>query len=79
MPSESLADLKQKDWIRACPKLGLEIDAKRGKGSHILVKHPTTGAKYTVQNDLHKLINMKIFKKLQEWGFTEETIWNALR
>ncbi len=79
MPSESLADITQKDWVRACRKLGLVIDTKRGKGSHVLVKHPTDGRKYTIQSDLHKFINMKIFHKLIEWGYAEDQISEVLR
>lgn len=79
MPSESLADIKQNDWIRACRNLGLQVETRRGKGSHVLVKHPRNGMKYTVQSDLHKIINIKIFNKLKQWGFTEEQIFEALR
>jgi predicted RNA binding protein YcfA (HicA-like mRNA interferase family) len=72
------SDINQKDWKRACKKLGLEVDCSRGKGSHFLVRHPRTNAKYTIQKDLHKFINMKIFKKMLEWGFEEKKIWDAL-
>jgi predicted RNA binding protein YcfA (HicA-like mRNA interferase family) len=79
MPSEGLADIKQKDWIRACKKLGLQVETRHGKGSHALICYPTTGAKYTLQHDLHKIINIKIFRKLEEWGFTREHIFESLR
>ncbi|MEK7665580.1 MAG: hypothetical protein AAB337_01725 [Patescibacteria group bacterium] len=79
MPSESLADVTQKDWIRACLKLGLRVETKYGKGSHVLVCHPMEGMKYTLQRDLHRLINIKIFNQLKKWGFNEEEILNALR
>ncbi|MBP9864493.1 hypothetical protein KBC54_03535 [Patescibacteria group bacterium] len=79
MSSESLSDVKQNDWIRACRKLGLQVETNRGKGGHVLVKHPQNGMKYTVQSDLHKIINIKIFHKLEQWGFTEEQIFEALR
>jgi len=79
MPSGRFSDLKQKDWIKACIKLGLEVDTKRGKGSHCLIKHPHTNRKYTIQSHLHKFLNIKIFKKMLEWGFEEDDIWNALR
>lgn len=79
MPSESLADVTQKDWIRACIKLGLFVDVKHGKGSHALIHHPTTGAKYTLQRELHRIINIKIFHQLEKWGFTKEQIFEALR
>lgn len=68
MPKESLADIKQRDWIRACRKLGLFIDTRRGKGGHILVKHPKNGMKYTIQSDLHKIINERILKKNEGMG-----------
>lgn len=78
MPSRSFSDITQTQWRKACLKLGLEVETTHGKGSHILIKHPQTGHKYTIQKDLHKFINIKIFKKLLEWGFSEEDIWQAL-
>lgn len=79
MPSESLADVKQPDWISACRKLGLIVETKHGKGSHALVKHPNNGMKYTLQRDLNRIINIRIFNKLKQWGFDENTILEALR
>lgn len=79
MPSESLADIKQRDWIRACRKLGVLILTKRGKGGHVLAKHPNNGTKYTIQHDLHKDLNKKIFNKLKQWGFTDDQVFKALR
>jgi predicted RNA binding protein YcfA (HicA-like mRNA interferase family) len=79
MPSRSFSDITQSQWIKACTKLGLVIETKHGKGSHVLIKHPKTEHKYTIQNNLHKFINMKIFKKMMEWGFEEEQIWDALK
>ena len=73
------SDLKQDDWIRACRKLALIVDCTRGKGSHCLITHPATNKKYTLQRNLHKFINMKIFKKMMEWGYQEEEIWKALK
>jgi predicted RNA binding protein YcfA (HicA-like mRNA interferase family) len=78
MPNRSIASVSQTDWIRACEKLGLTIDTSHGKGSHVLVKHPTNGTKYTIQRNLHRLINIKIFKKLIEWDFSEKQIWDAI-
>jgi len=78
MPSRSFSDITQSKWIKACYKLDLVVESKHGKGSHVLVKHPQTEHKYTIQNKLHKFINMKIFKKMLEWGFEEEQIWDAL-
>ena len=79
MPSRSFSDISQSQWIKACTKLGLIIETKHGKGSHVLIKHPKIEHKYTIQNNLHKFINMKIFKKMMEWGFEEENIWDALK
>lgn len=78
MPKKSFSDISQKDWIKACCKLGLTVETKRGKGSHCLIVHPDTKKKYTIQHKLHKFINLKIFKKMMEWGFDEEKIWEAL-
>jgi len=79
MPNRSFSDITQHRWIKACEKLGLLVESKHGKGSHVLIKHPKTEHKYTIQNNLHKILNIKIFKKMLEWGFDEEEIWDALR
>ncbi len=52
MPNRSFSDITQTQWEKACLKLGLNIETKRGKGSHILVKHPETEHKYTIQKNL---------------------------
>jgi predicted RNA binding protein YcfA (HicA-like mRNA interferase family) len=49
MPNRSFSDLTQKQWIKACKKLGLEIITKFGKGGHVLIKHPKTEHEYTIQ------------------------------
>ena len=79
MSNRSLSDLQQRDWIRACQKLGLIVETSHGKGSHLLVKHPNDDRKYTIQVHLHRLINQKIFKQLIQWGFDEEKIWEAIQ
>lgn len=79
MSSRSFSDITQSQWIKACRKLGLTVDYGFGKGSHIRIEHPQTKAKYTVQYNLHKFINMKIFRKMMEWGFEEGKIWDALK
>lgn len=58
--------------------MGLIVQTGSGKGSHALVMHPQTNKKYTIQRHLHKFLNIKIFKKMLEWGFEEEKIWEAL-
>lgn len=79
MSSHSFSDITQADWIRACRKLGLGIETRSGKGSHLLVVHPQTQRKYTIQYHFHKFLNLKVFKKMLEWGFAEEQIWEALK
>ncbi|MBI5077366.1 hypothetical protein HZB94_03215 [Candidatus Falkowbacteria bacterium] len=79
MSSRSFSDITQSQWIKACRKLGLIVDFSSGKGSHVRVEHTQTQAKYTIQYNLHKFINMKIYKKMMEWGFEEEQIWDALK
>lgn len=68
----------QKDWVKACRRLGLDVDSKRGKGSHILVTNPKSGKKFTIQKQLYNIANLKIYKQLLEWGFTEDEINDAL-
>lgn len=79
MSSRSFSDISQSQWLRACKKLGLIVNEHAGKGSHALVTHPQTNQKYTIQHTLHKFVNLKIFKKLLEWGLSEEQIWEALK
>lgn len=79
MSSRSFSDITQAQWIKACRKLGLIVETHFGKGSHVRVTHPQTNAKYTIQYTLHKFINIKIFKKMLEWNFSEEQIWEALK
>jgi predicted RNA binding protein YcfA (HicA-like mRNA interferase family) len=74
----SLSDLKQSDWIKACEKLKLQVDKKSGRGSHAIIKHPTTNEKYTLQYGTYKLLNQKYYKKLQDWGFSDVDINKAL-
>lgn len=79
MSSRSFSDISQNDWLRAARKLGLTVETGHGKGSHALVVNPKTNSRYTIQHKLHKFINIKIFKKMLEWGIDEEKIWEALQ
>lgn len=76
----SFSDITQRDWRRACMKLGLRIIIGKsgGKGSHIKVFIPKLNRPYIIQSNLNKLINQKIFKKLIQAGFSEQDIWRAL-
>lgn len=76
----SLTDLTQKRWKKACKKLRLEIDTTKGKGSHIRVMPPNgEGKPQTIPYNTHKIISAKLYKTLQEWGFSEEQIDKALK
>lgn len=72
----NITSAKQKDWIKAAKKLGLEVDKKGGKGSHVAIINGVS--KYTIQTKLFPIANIKIMKKFVEWGFTEEEILKAL-
>ena len=76
----SLTDLTQRKWLRACKKLGLNVDVKSGKGSHARVKHPSNGLRpLTIPHNTHKMISLAIYKTLLEWGFSEEEIDKSLK
>ena len=75
----SLTDLTQKRWVKALKKLGLEVDKKKGKGSHYRVHNPRNGKYTTLPAHCHKFTSLAIYKQLLEWGFTEQEIDNALR
>ena len=78
MPEGSFGDIKQRDWIRAFRKLGFPVDESKGKGNHVLAKNPTTNQKYTIQRNLHRIANIKIFNQLKKWGRLEREIWDAI-
>lgn len=75
----SLSSLNQKQWLKACKKLGLEVDTKSGKGSHARVYPPARALRpTTIPHNPHKMISLSIYKTLLEWGFSEEEIDQAL-
>lgn len=75
----SLTDLTQKQWTKAFIKLGLEVDKKKGKGSHYRVHNPRNGKYTTLPSRCHKFISLALYKQLLEWDFSEEDIDKALR
>lgn len=76
----SLTDLTQKQWLKACKKLGLGVDIKSGKGSHARIKHPSGSLRpLTIPYHTHKMISLVIYKTLLEWGFEEDEIDKALK
>ncbi len=75
-----ISDLSQKQWIKACKKLGLKVDKNSGKGSHVRV-YPLSKAlrPMTIPYHTHKMISIALYKKLLEWGFEESEIDKALK
>ena len=75
----SLSSLTQKKWSKACKKLGLIVDKKKGKGSHYRVVNPKTNKKTTLPSDCHKYISLDLYKTFLDWGFSEEELDEALK
>lgn len=75
----SLNNITQKNWVKACRRLGLEVDKKKGKGSHYRIINPHNNKKTTLPFKCHKYLNLQIYKTLLEWGFEEEEIDKSLR
>lgn len=83
---QGLGKIKQKDWIKAGRRLGLNVSTKEGKGSHAVIRDPKCqdpsdlrSLIATVQNDLGKQHNQTIFKHIIDFGIPEEKIWRALK
>ncbi len=75
----NLTNMTQKRWVKACKRLNLIIDKKKGKGSHYRIINPVNNRKQTLPSDCHKFISLEIYKTLLEWNFTEDEIDKALR
>jgi hypothetical protein len=75
----SLTNVTQKKWVKACGRLNLVVDKKKGKGSHYRIINPANNRAQTLPYQCHKFINIEIYKSLLEWGFTEEEIDGALK
>ena len=82
---KGLDGIKQKDWLVAGKRLGVEASKKGGNGSHAVLRDPrypdpsdTRGLISTIQKKLFKQANQAIFKQLLNYGFSEDEIWQAL-
>lgn len=75
----NLKNLTQKKWCKALKRLGMEVDKKKGKGSHYRVVNPATNQKTTLPSDCHQYISLDIYKTLLQWGVSEEDLDKALR
>lgn len=81
---QNLGNIKRdQEWLKAADKLGLRVC---GGSKHPYTirdpKMPEDNGKAsliaTIQSDLHKTINQKIFKEILKSGVSEEDIWKAL-
>lgn len=75
----SLTNMKQKDWVKACKKLDLVVDKKKGKGSHYRIINPDTNQVTTLPSHCHKFISIAIYNTFLEWGISEEDLDKALK
>ena len=82
---QGIEKIRQSDWGTAAKRLGLDFSKSWGKGSHGVIRRPqfpdpsdTRGLIATVQKDLGKQHNQRIFKQLLDCGSSEDDIWKAL-
>lgn len=76
----NITNLTQKDWLKACKRLGMEIDTKSGKGSHARVYNPSGNFRpQTIPNHMNKYISLELYKTLLMWGFSEEQIDKSVK
>ena len=76
----SLSDITQAQWIAAFKRLGLVVREDYGAGSHIRVFGGNKKVSpLTIPNHTYKQMNRKIYKNLQQLGFTDEEINKALK
>lgn len=71
--------MTQKKWVKVCKRLNIEVDKKKGKGSHFLIINPTGGRNQTLPCDCHKFLSIEIYKSLLVWGITEEELDEAIK
>ncbi|PIQ91570.1 MAG: hypothetical protein COV70_03020 [Parcubacteria group bacterium CG11_big_fil_rev_8_21_14_0_20_39_22] len=88
---DRIKNLKQRDWIKACERLGLHVLTSHGKGSHCAVYKNNTCPPgdssccvVTIPHNLYSQIQRDIFKKILSYGlkeqkYSEEDIWIALK
>jgi len=86
---ERIHNYNQKDWIKACKKLGLPVSIRNGRGSHATVyKHDCPPGRkeccvVTLVKGMHQNIQRDFVKKvvcygLQSGRYTEDDVWRAL-
>ena len=81
-----LNSVKQpQQWIRAAEKLRLSVSSSSSGTSHVTIRDPNnlnrediSSLIATVQKNLYKQANQRIFKQILAFGKTEDDIWRAL-
>jgi hypothetical protein len=89
--TQQIKNLKQKDWLKACERLGLWVAEGGGKGSHVAVycevdcnRSNSNNLVLTVQKHLTPNIQTDKLKQLVAYGqhsgaYSEDDVWRALR
>lgn len=88
---DRIKNLSQKEWMRACERLGLCVRPEAGKGGHCAVYKdevwpPESPASCitTLPNSLYPNIQRNLVKKVVGYGrssgkYTEDDVWTALK
>ena len=61
-----------KQFLRACRKIGLILNKKSGKGSHVKIINPKTNHSFPVPRKLPRGLQVAIVKKVESWGYDRE-------
>ncbi|OGE82882.1 MAG: hypothetical protein A3B10_02565 [Candidatus Doudnabacteria bacterium RIFCSPLOWO2_01_FULL_44_21] len=74
LPHNLPSDISQARLLKALSKSGFVIDYVGGRGSHAKAIDPHTQRFITVQNNLYKIILIKILKAAESLGYNAEEI-----
>ena len=80
----------QKDWLKACERLGVIVSTESGRGSHAAVYKddcPPENSEcciLTIKKNPHNQMQSSCFKKLLHYGieskkYNEDDLWKALK
>lgn len=81
-----LNNINQSDWIKAAKKLGLRVVYSKSGTSHTvtlrdpnnLIDDNLNSLITTLQVNLYKEANRSIFKRIIDFGVSEDDLWEAL-
>ena len=63
-----------KQFLRVCRKVGLILNKKSGKGSHIKIIDPKTNNSFPIPKKLPRGLQSALIKKIESWGYDREQI-----